>query len=205
MNDFPGWDNLLWLSKVEHCEKARKLADGKVKVITVANGLFFETAFAPWFGFDTANLTYTCLGSPDTKLAFTGTPDIGRAVAVLSLLALSPDSSSRVPDYVRIVGEHLSYREVRDIVQRIRDKAGVEPRGEIALKSEDLEEFKKKVREQYLKEPPTLPTAHIRLHAGEGKLIFSENDNELVNPGQKGWKWKSVEEYINDIGGKPFC
>ena len=36
---------------------------------------------------------------------------------------------------------------------------------------------------------------------GEGKLDFSQNENEAVNPGEKLWKWKTVEDYAKDIGG----
>ena len=32
---------------------------------------------------------------------------------------------------------------------------------------------------------------------GEGKLDFSiENDNELVNPGQRVWKWGGLEDCV---------
>ncbi len=31
---------------------------------------------------------------------------------------------------------------------------------------------------------------------GEGKLDFSDNSNELINPGQSLWKWKTVEDYL---------
>jgi hypothetical protein len=39
----------------------------------------------------------------------------------------------------------------------------------------------------------------------EGKLDFSkENYNELVNPGEKLWKWKGVEEYAKEVNGHPW-
>ncbi len=28
---------------------------------------------------------------------------------------------------------------------------------------------------------------------------MSENDNELVNPGQSLWKWKTVDDQLRDI------
>jgi hypothetical protein len=39
---------------------------------------------------------------------------------------------------------------------------------------------------------------------GEGKLDFTENENEIANPGQKLFKWKTVEEYAQEVGGKPW-
>lgn len=40
----------------------------------------------------------------------------------------------------------------------------------------------------------------------EGKLDFTtDNDNELVNPDQKFWKWKTVEDYVREVGGRPWC
>ena len=36
-----------------------------------------------------------------------------------------------------------------------------------------------------------------RVIVGEGKADFSaQNDDELVNPGQKLWKWKTVEDQL---------
>ena len=35
---------------------------------------------------------------------------------------------------------------------------------------------------------------------GEGKLDFStRNHNELINPGQTLWKWKTLEDEIREI------
>jgi hypothetical protein len=37
-----------------------------------------------------------------------------------------------------------------------------------------------------------------------GNLDFSEaNDNELVNPGQSKWKWKTIETYADEVEGMP--
>ena len=37
-----------------------------------------------------------------------------------------------------------------------------------------------------------------------GNLDFSQsNDNELVNPGQSKWKWKTIEEYAEEVDGMP--
>ncbi|KZT00209.1 NAD(P)-binding protein [Laetiporus sulphureus 93-53] len=203
INDFPGWDFTLWLAKAEHVRKARQLAQGKVKIIAVYPGLFLEGALGV-FGFDTANLTYTCVGSPDKKTALTSKADVGRALAEFSLLALSPDYSARVPDDAHIAGGNASYREIRDIVQRVREELGVQPKGEIVIKSQDYETFRAKVREEEIKSPAPGPLRHIMLLIAEGKMDFSENDDELINPDESIWKWKTVEDYVREVGGRPF-
>lgn len=42
-----------------------------------------------------------------------------------------------------------------------------------------------------------------RVLMGEGKLDFSkENHNELVNPHESVWKWKTMEEYAKETKGR---
>ena len=33
-------------------------------------------------------------------------------------------------------------------------------------------------------------------------MDFSKNDDELVNPGQAIWKWKTVEDFVREKGGR---
>ena len=40
-----------------------------------------------------------------------------------------------------------------------------------------------------------------RVLIGESKMDFSKNDNELLNPGQSIWKWKTVEDLVRERGG----
>lgn len=206
VNDFPGWDDVAWIAKAKHVRRARELAQGKVKIVAVYTGLFLEGALGPYssyFGFDTKNLTYTAVGSLDAKTATTTKADIGRSLAELSLLALSPELASQVPDDVHIAGDNVSYRDVQGIAHRVRDELGLN-KGDIVLKSEDLEAYRATVREDQLKKPAPGPLRHIRILIAEGKMDFSKNHNELVNPGQKVWKWRTVEEFIRAKGSKFF-
>ena len=42
----------------------------------------------------------------------------------------------------------------------------------------------------------------FRLRFATGEADFSQrNDNEVVNPGQKYWKWKTVEDYAKERKG----
>lgn len=113
-------------------------------------------------GFDTANKVYTCVGSPDVKTAYTSKADIGRSLAQLSLAALSPDLAANVPDNVRIFGSLLSYNEVRDTVQRVRNDLCIEPQAEIVIKIDDVELFKRQVKDRRMKEPAVDPSGHLR-------------------------------------------
>ena len=113
-------------------------------------------------GFDTANLTYTAVGSADKKTAVTAKADIGRALAELTLLALNPVTAPGVPDDVRIAGDNVSYHDVRDIVQRVRAELGVQPEGEIKLESEDLAAFRENLRKEMLVKPRDRPADHIK-------------------------------------------
>ncbi|KZT64192.1 NAD(P)-binding protein [Daedalea quercina L-15889] len=205
INDFPGWDHAEWIFKGQHAQKYRELGAGKTKVIAVYTGAFLEIFLSPWLGFDTANLTYTCYGSPDVKVSTTSMADIGRAIAELALLALNPETAATVPDDVRIAGDTRSCRDVKEIVQRVRRELGVEPSGEIKLVSLDLADFREKIRAEHLQQPKEAPLDHGKILFGEGKADFSENNNRLVNPGQSIWKWKTVEDVVHETGGKPFC
>ena len=113
-------------------------------------------------GFDTANLTYTAVGSADKKTAVTAKADIGRALAELTLLVLNPANATRVPDDVHIAGDNVSVREVRDIVQRARDEFGVQPAGEIRLEVLDLAAFRENLKREHLARPKTGPGEHIK-------------------------------------------
>ena len=42
-------------------------------------------------------------------------------------------------------------------------------------------------------------TCAIRVAIAEGQLDMAENDNELVNPGQTLWKWKTTEDVLREI------
>ena len=38
-----------------------------------------------------------------------------------------------------------------------------------------------------------------RVHIGEGNLDFTMNDNELVNPGESLWKWRTLEDELRGL------
>lgn len=197
--DFPGYEEPLWNAKAQHVSRARELSQGKLKIIELDIGMFIEFILSPWFAFDADNLTFTFAGSPDSKLAVTAKSDIARSLAQLTLLALV---SSSVPDVVRIAGQNLSYREIGQAVERVREEYELKPKN-VTLKAIDLEAYKIATREEQVRTGVSDLHRHIKIVVGEGKADFSHsNHNELVNPGEKWWKWKRVEDHVRELGGR---
>ncbi|TFK84562.1 NAD(P)-binding protein [Polyporus arcularius HHB13444] len=188
LNEFDGYEHPEWRRKrVINADTEAALKGTQTKIVLVATGMFLEWLFSPGLGIDIENNVYTPLGSASTRLATTAEDDIARAVAQLAILSLDPATASRVPAHARIAGQNVSYEEIRDAVSRIK---GV-PKGEI--KNKNLEEFNSNLKAN----PNDNLLDYIRVLVGQGKFDFSsENANELVNPGQSLWKWKTVEDLL---------
>ncbi|KAG8859710.1 hypothetical protein FRB96_004284 [Tulasnella sp. 330] len=184
-----GPQNHVWFNEKErHSSAARNEAPGQLKVIKLYIGMFTEIIFSPFFGLDNKSGVYTSLGlgTSDKKVAITSTADIGAAIARLSTLAVADPQS--VPDDVRISGDNKSWNELADIVGRATGKT-------IKVVEEPVEGADDKDGED-------LP-ALARLNFARGAVDFSkDNDNELVNPGQKYWTWKTTEVYARDVLAK---
>ncbi|KAH9890549.1 NAD-P-binding protein [Cubamyces lactineus] len=188
INDFPGYEHPGWLEKQEIAAETRKLLSGR-KVIALYPSLFLEFATTV-MGIDLEKNTYLCYGSSKQKLSVTAREDIGRAVARLAILALAPDTASKVPDEVRIAGATTTYEEIRDTMARVK---GV-PKAEITVK--DLTQLKDSIRQ----DPGKNFFDYLNVVVGEGKADFSlANANDLVNPGETYWKWKTVEDHVRGL------
>ncbi|EED84085.1 predicted protein [Postia placenta Mad-698-R] len=194
--DLSGYGKSVWDEKARHVSRARKLAQNKVKIIELDVGMFIEYVLIPWFGFDATNLTFAFAGSPDSKITVTSKVDIARATARLSLLALSQDTAVPFEGVIRVAGQHVSYRQIADAVERVRGEFGIEPK-KVTLKITDLGPYKATTREEEIRTGTPDLNKLIKILIGEGKVDYSRNNhNELVNPGEKLWKWKSVEDHL---------
>jgi hypothetical protein len=131
---------------------------------------------------------WEAIGSANTPSAFTALSDIGKAIASLARLP-----ASEIPDHVRIVGSNVSFKEASEAMTAVSGN-------KIETREIELGPYKKEVT----KNTEGDPAGFIRFVMGEGQLDFSQNENELVNPGEKLWKWKTVEEYAKDVDGKPW-
>lgn len=131
---------------------------------------------------------WEAIGSVNTRSAYTGLADVGKAIALLATMA-----PSKIPDHVRIVGTNISFKEASAAMTAVSGTP-------IELKEVELGPYKAKTTEKSEGDPAPF----IRFVIGEGKLDFTQNENEIVNPSEKLWKWKTVEEYAKEVDGRPW-
>lgn len=74
----------------------------------------------PKVGFHFKERRIEAFGSSESKFAFTSKADIGRSLAQLSLLSLSPDPevAATVPLHVRIAGSNPSFTDIKHIIEK---------------------------------------------------------------------------------------
>ena len=191
IHDFlqPEWDR-----RRRHYDLAAEtLSPGNTKICRVFVGLLLEDSVGPWFGFDTKSGRYESVGKEEAgRTSYTSKDDIGKAVAALASLPVW-----EVPEIVHLAGDSMTMNEVA----KVMTGAGA---GEIEVSSIELENYK----EEALQNRKETPEEHLRFLMGEGKLDHSHiglgNDNDMVNPKQQRWKWKTVSDLAKDTGGRPW-
>jgi len=135
--------------------------------------------------------------------------DIAQALVELMVMALAhPDS---VPNRIRLNGTSDSPRL---IIQKFNKAA----HGKTTIKLVPLtdEEASTFMNADTLRPPPGTPkdfdlnliysvATRVFRMAGKGEnLDFSQrNDNDLVNPNESKWKWKTIDEYAEQVDGMP--
>ncbi|KAH9942387.1 uncharacterized protein BXZ73DRAFT_97799 [Epithele typhae] len=192
LNDFPGYEHSEWTTKrVMTKESYAAMPDKKIILLLV--GVFLGTLNAPTYaamlGLDVKNNAYKSLGPATTPFAMSAEIDIARSVAQLAVLALDPATAASVPDTVRLAPITTSHAGIAAAVARVR---GVPL---ATVEKEDLAAYKKALSEK----PTNNLFDYIKVVTGEGKLNFSANhDNELINPGQRLWKWKTLEDELDE-------
>lgn len=181
-----------WNHKKSHYDLARSTLPSNVRICRIFIGLFIEASIGPWFGFDTKNATYEAIGSADVPVSFTSLEDTGRAIASIACMPLG-----EIPEQVHVSSETLTIRELA----KIMEEAGSDP---IEIREIDLQEYKQGV----IEEGTTDPSKYLRFLMGEGKINHTKqamgNDNDLVNPGEKFWRWKEMKEYAEETKGRPW-
>lgn len=183
--------HLEWYEKKKHLANAQPVVT-HLKICRVFCGLFIEDSIGPWFGLDTKNGKYTSVGSPHSPISFTSLQDVGKAVASL---ATFPEE--KLPEIVHLAGDTRSICEIASIMQA----AGA---GQIEVAEIPYEAYKTKTTS----EASWDPAAYLRFLMGDGNINHSAaglgNDNELVNPGQRLWKWKTLEDLAKETKGRPW-
>ncbi|KAF3910370.1 hypothetical protein ABW20_dc0100751 [Dactylellina cionopaga] len=185
LHDFehPEWDK-----KKTHFEAVSERKD--LKICRIFPGLFMEHSIGPWYGLNTKEGRYEFVGSGDTLISFTSIPDVGKAVA--SALANIPIES--FPDKLYISGDAVSLKQIAGLMK----SAGA---GDIQVSLLDLAEYK----QDTLAAPGLDPASYLRFLMAEGKIDNkSQNDNELVNPGETLWRWKKMSDHAQETKGRPW-
>lgn len=104
----------------------------------------------------------------------------------------------QVPESVHVGGDTLSFSEIA----RVMEEAGA---GKIEVTEVDLHEHKQKA----LIADTADPAKYLRFLMGENKINHTVRglgcDNELLNPGEKRWQWKTMKDLARETGGKPWA
>lgn len=198
-HDFP---HVEWDHKKTHFEMTRQLFGGgdagsepRTRVLRIYVGLFLEESIGPWFGFHTAKGLYECIGSADVPVSYTSLADAGKVVAQVARMRMVP-----VLEDMRIGGDTVSTREVAKVMA---ESAGAG--GEIEVRELDLQKFKSEV----IAEGTEDPSKYLRFLMGEGKINHTAaglgNDNEIVNPSETLWKWKTMKDLAAETKGRPWA
>ncbi|KAM3423094.1 hypothetical protein BST61_g553 [Cercospora zeina] len=188
LHDFsqPEWDHK------KHHDALVKAQLHNTKVCRIYAGLFLEDSLGPWFGMDVKRRKFHSVGSADVPVSFTTPADVGKTVAQIARMRYED-----VPPQLHISGDALSIRQVA----RVLEHAGSPP---IDVEEIQAGEFKSRA----IADDTLDPMNYLRFLMGEGKINHTAsvvgNDNELVNPGQRLWTWKTVSEYADDVQGQPW-
>lgn len=181
-----------WDKKKAHMELCRNVLKN-TKICKVYAGLFLEDSIGPWFGFDTKHGNYESYGSSDELVTYTSLGDVGRSVASLALLPIS-----EIPSEVHLCGSIVS---MGTVARLMRNKSG----GEIRIIQQSLEQMKAKE----LAAQRADPSGCLRFLMGEGKIKHTPDkygcDKELVNPDESKWKWKTMDDLVEETGGRPWA
>lgn len=176
---FPGFLDI----KAKHSKAVR---DVGIKTVDVITSLFaspgaFLYEIVGQVGIDSESKTVIYRGDPDLKFAFTHVNDIGRSVAAIA--AIDP---FKLPDKIRIQSGLITPSQV---VERYEKDHNVK----LAVKKESAEEALKAGKAKYAQGfNPADFLFYLSVILSQGVdhgLRYSQNENELVNPGNKFWNW----------------
>ncbi|KAM9932410.1 hypothetical protein OXX80_007958 [Metschnikowia pulcherrima] len=179
---FPGFLGF----KTAHSEKVRSFG---IKVVDIYTSFFVGGIWLyhviGHIGADPESKSVTYLGSPDTKLSYTTLEDIGRVVVSVASKAFG---EKNFPDALKVQSGYVSPAEV---VKRYEETNNTTLNVKEIVPKEKVLEEAKKVWAQGFDGNKFLYYLNVLVSQGEGAGVhFTENDDELVNPGESLWKWK---------------
>ncbi|KAF8330858.1 uncharacterized protein EI90DRAFT_3124062 [Cantharellus anzutake] len=173
-------------------EKQAHLREAKaagLKTISLLTGFFLETIFSPPFGFISATNTWNLPDSGSNRFAVTSMADIGRYT--LRAVILVFEEPEKALEKLRILGDNSTLDEYAAAFESI---SGEPPTKNTISRDQLKANF----------DADGTIVELVKLLVADGLADFTENDNELLNPGQKYFKPKTVAEYAKEVGGKPW-
>ncbi|CUM66445.1 uncharacterized protein PRCAT00004109001 [Priceomyces carsonii] len=185
-------DKLSYLSQVppffdikdKHAEKVRSLGIKTVSIITGAFTLpgFFLYEIVGGIGIDSEKKAVTYLGDPSSRLSVTNVNDIGKVIA--SVASINPRD---LPDKVRVQSDEISYK---DVVERYEKTHNIKLKNNGVISKEESLQNLNKIIDNGFKQSDFFLLINTIISQGVDKgLLFSSNEDELVNPGENLWKW----------------
>ncbi|KAL7273859.1 hypothetical protein RUND412_003257 [Rhizina undulata] len=179
--------------KQRHQEYAEQLG---LKIVAIYPALIMETTFCKYFGFDSANLTWKIIGAGDIPLAMTSQKDLG--LATLATVFLAHRSPQICPSYLRIYSDNRTLNQYADIME----KASGKKIKRIYITPEDALKESAATKEN---NPQNTNEPLVPLMMSEGLYDYSQhNGNDIINPGDRYFKWKTASDYAREVGGMPW-
>lgn len=177
---FPGFLGL----KVAHSQKIRAAG---IKVVDINTGLFaVEGAFlyevVGSVGIDAEKKTVTYVGEPSSTFAVSKLSDIGYSVA-----AVAAHNPATIPDTVRVKSQDVSFKEV---VERYEQTHNVKLEVSHISKDEAFAQGVAKFKAGFDFKDFLYYLQIISSQGTDRGLAFSQDENELLNPGQSLWKYQ---------------
>jgi hypothetical protein len=176
-------------------------------------GLFMEHpagGFMQGHGFVSAEQTWYMPGTGDVPLTMTSKKDI--VLSTIEIIKIAMTNPSSLKHHYRIAGTNKTPKQIVELFNKAaKGKTHLKL---VLLSHEEADALMKKL--QFVPAPDFQHTYDLdymnevasrvfRMSGGTGNLDFSKyNDNELVNPGESKWKWKTMEEYAEEVQGMPI-
>ncbi|KAG8924116.1 hypothetical protein FRC02_010631 [Tulasnella sp. 418] len=190
-NDYQGIDfeHPFWEGKRAVVEEAIKAG---LRVARFSVSAFLEDSFSPALGFDIANSTVNIVGTAENRCSFTSKTDVGFSVA--GVIALWIEDPSAVPHTVVVASDTLTYGEAQELHSKGYGR-------EFRLETEDQNLVKRNALVHLPKAGDNIWATilvYLRLLHANGVGDHSVNHNELINAGEKYWKWKKIANHIEE-------
>lgn len=148
-------------------------------------------------------------GTGDTPVTFTSKRDI--SLSIIEIIKMAQKDPSKLPPYFRIAGTNNNPKEIVDIFNKAANgKTHLKLK---LLNDQEADDLMKNLKWDFPSDQPNsydldymneVASRVFKMSGGTGNLDFSNwNHNELINPGQLKWKWKTMEEYAEEVDGMP--